>query len=141
MSLAVKPGALPTQALWFVLVGAAAAAVHFVALLGLVQGVGLAPAPANAVAFAVAFCVSFGGHFRLSFRHLRARRSWLASMWRWLLSSLAAFGFNQALFVLCLNYWGEGVYVWLWLAVTAVVTLLSFALGRLWAFRAEEKSA
>lgn len=121
------------QAVWFLMVGALAAAVHFFALLALVKWGGVAPAWGNVWAFALAFCVSFGGHFRLTFRH--SRHSWLGSLWRWLASSAGGFLLNQFLFVLGLHWLGERHYAVIWLAVTLLVTLLTFSLGKFWAFR------
>ena len=121
------------QIAWFALVGLAAAAVHFAALLLLVRAGGAAPAWGNAGAFVLAFAVSFGGHYHLTFRHVRGR-GWLASLWRWLASSLGGFACNQALFVLGLRHFGQAAYPAIWLAVTALVTLLTFVLARCWAF-------
>ena len=54
---------------YFLLVGATAAAVHFAVLALAVEGAHVPPLSANLIAFAVAFCVSFAGHYRLTFRH------------------------------------------------------------------------
>lgn len=134
----LKP--LHQQAGWFVLVGSAAAAVHFTMLLMLVRLAGLGPAWANVWAFALAFCVSFAGHFRLTFYQYGSHRAWQRSLWRWLASSVAAFLLNQALFVLGLAWFGRAWYALIWLVVTAVVTVLTFALGKFWAFGRTESS-
>lgn len=126
-------GSLRRQALWFLLVGASAAATHFAVLVLLVRWGGWSPAPANAAAFAVAFGVSFGGHFRLTFARTQ-RRGWRDSLWRWLAASLAGFGLNQALFVAGLQLFGQAAYAPVWLAVTVLVTVITFAAGRFWAF-------
>ena len=129
------------QAAWFVLVGAAAAAVHFGILVLLVQWAGVAPAWANVAAFVVALCVSFGGHFCLTFRQPGQHRSWLRSLWRWLASSVGGFALNQLLFVVGLYWFGRHAYVPVWLAVTLLVTLATFALGKFWAFRHTDGTA
>lgn len=137
----VPVNALSRQASWFVLVGAAAAAVHFLMLLVLVRLGGIVPAWANVGAFAVAFCVSFGGHFRLTFHHHGTRRSWQSSLWRWLSSALLGFGLNQLLFVLGLHLFGQRWYVPVWLAVTLAVTVFTFVLGKFWAFGETDQGA
>lgn len=121
------------QIAWFALVGLVAATVHFAALLLLVRAGGLPPVWANVGAFALAFAVSFGGHYHLTFRHVRGR-GWLDSLWRWLASSLGGIACNQALFVLGLRHFGQAAYPAIWLVVTALVTLLTFVLARWWAF-------
>lgn len=128
-----RPSALSRQALYFLLVGAAAAAVHLLALIGAVRLLGFSPAWGNLVAFVPAFAVSFAGHRRLTFRHLQ-QRGWQASLWRWLLSSAGGFALNQLLFVVALAWLGAAAYVPVWLAVTVLVTLITFALGKFWAF-------
>ncbi len=130
------------QAGCFALVGAAAAATHFAALVLLVRA-GLAPQWGNVGAFAVAFAVSFAGHYRFTFRQSRAdanagaRGRWLASLWRWLASSLCGFALNHALFLAGLRLLGPAAYQAAWLAATALVTLATFALGKFWAFSHE----
>ena len=134
------------QAGCFALVGAAAAATHFAALVLLVRA-GLAPQWGNVGAFAVAFAVSFAGHYRFTFAQTRtgaaagvdtgARGRWLASLWRWLASSLCGFALNHALFLAGLRLLGPAAYQAAWLAATALVTLATFALGKFWAFRHE----
>lgn len=126
------------QAAWFVLVGAVAAGVHFLALLFWVQVMLVTPAWANVWAFLLAFCASFGGHYRLTFRQQRSA-SWWPSLWRWFVSSVSGFALNQLLFVVGLHMWGQGFYVWIWLLVTLLVTLLTFVLGKFWAFGRRER--
>lgn len=123
----------PPQAVSFLLVGTAAAAVHFAILLLLVDYYGLPPLWANVWAFAAAFCISFTGHFRLTFRHQRNR--WFNSLRRWLCGSIGAFLLNQALFAAAIGLLGERYYTAIWLAVTLLITVLTFLLGKFWAFR------
>lgn len=124
-----------SQAAWFVLVGTAAAGVHFLALVAWVQWVHLPPAWANIAAFIVAFGVSFSGHYHLTFKNQRQGRSWRSSVWRWLLSSALGFALNQVLFVLGLYWFGQAHYRAIWFIVTLLVTVLTFGLGKWWAFR------
>ncbi|WP_066569398.1 GtrA family protein [Snodgrassella sp. CFCC 13594] len=130
---------LSIQAAWFLLVGAAAAGVHFVGLLFWVQVVHVAPAWANVWAFLLAFWVSFSGHYWLTFRQQMQTASWLASLWRWFLSSTSGFALNQLLFVGGLWLFGHSYYVWIWLLVTLLVTILTFVLGKFWAFGGEKQ--
>lgn len=131
--MAQQIGALRRQALWFALVGMAAAATHFAVLVALVRGGAWPPTWANVAAFAVAFGVSFGGHRRFTFADAQRGGLW-CSLWRWLAAALAGFGLNQLLFVVGLRLFGSAAYVPVWLAVTALVTILTFAIGKFWAF-------
>ena len=128
-----------SQALFFVIVGGAAALTHFVMLWLLVSQFAITPAWANVWAFLVAFVVSFLGHFYLTFRpqHTKtaSKNIMLASLLKWFASSVAGFALNQGLFVLGLHLLGERYYLVVWFIVTALVTLMSFALGKLWAFK------
>ena len=54
---------------WFIVVGCLAAAVHLGAVVLLVSGFGWQPLVANVVAWLLAFCVSFSGHWHLTFPH------------------------------------------------------------------------
>lgn len=124
------------QALWFLLVGASAAAVHFLVLVSVVSLSTISPAWANAVAFSVAFVVSFLGHFYLTFRtNTTNKTSALPTLIKWFLSSIIGFLANQSLFVLGLSWFGERYYILVWLVVTGIITVMTFALGKLWAFK------
>src|SRR5690606_18821509 len=57
---------------WFVAVGCAAAATHWLVVVATVDWLGLAPLLANVIGWLVAFVVSFAGHYRLTFRQQRA---------------------------------------------------------------------
>lgn len=148
-----KPSSSSKQALWFLVVGASAALVHFLVLVGIVNITATRPALANIFAFLVAFIVSFMGHFYLTFRHsipdtitsntsqdkadtsYRAKTNTLQTLLKWFASSAAGFIVNQGLFVLGLNWLGERYYILIWLVVTAIITVMTFALGKLWAFK------
>lgn len=149
------------QALWFLAVGASAALVHFLILISVVNFTAVSPAWANVVAFLIAFIVSFFGHFYLTFSqsnsstdkhssnnddYIKNRRtsvnkapsSWrhsLPILLKWFASSLLGFIANQSLFVLGLSWFGERYYIIIWLVVTGVITVMTFALGKLWAFK------
>ena len=141
------------QALWFLIVGACAALVHFLMLVSIVNVTGTRPALANIFAFLVAFIVSFIGHFYLTFRHsisdtivsnpnqdnssasYGTKTNTLHTLLKWFASSAAGFALNQGLFVLGLNWLGERYYMLIWLVVTVIITVMTFALGKLWAFK------
>ncbi|WP_201526068.1 GtrA family protein [Psychrobacter frigidicola] len=141
------------QALWFLVVGASAALVHFLVLINIVGNTSISPAWANVFAFLVAFVVSFVGHFYLTFRqstsnitndapthttikpHHPPKKSTLTILIKWFASSAAGFIANQGLFVLGLNWFGERYYMLIWLVVTGVITVMTFTLGKLWAFK------
>lgn len=142
------------QALWFLMVGASAALVHFSVLVSVVHFFSISPAWANVTAFLVAFMVSFTGHFYLTFRHpVRddttytntnldkqnsgsfIKKNTLQALIKWFTSSAIGFVINQALFVLGLHWFGERYYMLIWLVVTAIITVMTFALGKLWAFK------
>ncbi|WP_227430620.1 GtrA family protein [Psychrobacter sp. I-STPA6b] len=134
---------LSQQAFWFTIVGAMAALVHFLILVMLVNIWHIPPAWANVGAFLLAFLVSFSGHFYLTFRHdstVKATSgtqpaSALHKLGKWFASSVAGFALNQALFVLGLAWLGQSYYIVIWFLVTAIVTIMTFLLGKLWAFR------
>lgn len=141
------------QALWFLVVGASAALVHFLVLISIVSNTSISPAWANVFAFLVAFVVSFIGHFYLTFRqststitnnkpplatikpHHSTKKSALNILIKWFASSAVGFIANQSLFVLGLNWFGERYYMLIWLIVTGIITVMTFSLGKLWAFK------
>ncbi|NUE66886.1 GtrA family protein [Snodgrassella sp. ESL0253] len=120
------------QGVWFTLVGGAAAAMHFFCLLLLVQYAQLVPVLANPLAFLCAFVISFMGHYHLTFS--QTHYSWFQALWRWLCSAVVGFGLNQILFMAGIKWFGNQAYWWLWIIVTIIVTVLSFILGKFWAF-------
>ena len=136
------------QALWFLAVGASAALVHFLVLVSIVNFTTATPAWANVGAFLLAFMVSFFGHFYLTFKqseysdksiqhnnnHIHKKKH-LPALGKWFSSSAAGFIANQGLFVLGLRWFGEQYYMLIWLLVTGVITVMTFALGKFWAFK------
>ena len=116
--------------LWFLAVGSTAALTHL-AVFAFTQYI-LWPELANASGFAVAFFVSFGGHRLLSFRGTGTTLA--QSFQRFVLTALAGFAANAAVFVLLLRVAG-------WPALAALLVGLvvaaaqTFLLSRFWAFR------
>ncbi len=125
------------QAVWFLIVGATAALVHFLLLVVCVQLAHITPIWGNVIAFLFAFIVSFAGHFHLTFsnKDSSAKNDWLTSLPKWFASSVGGFLLNQGLFVLGIHWLGDKWYALIWFVVTAIVTVITFALGKLWAFK------
>ena len=128
----------PIQGLWFCITGSAAAATHFICLVALVHYINLAPQLANPIAFVFAFLISFFGHFRFTFRQID--QNLLATLWRWLFTSILGFILNQLLFLLGLKLFGVHFYGVVWLVVTIVVTIITFILAKFWAFASKDKN-
>lgn len=122
---------LPWQLLSFVLVGSAAAALHWGVVVALVSGAGLRPLVANVGGWLCAFGLSFMGHHRLSFR-AHGRRAHQA-LGRFFLVSALGFALNQSAYALLLHRFPAHYRLNLVLVLLGVAGL-SFVLGRYWAF-------
>lgn len=124
------------ESISFLGVGATAAAVHFTTVWILVQTEFANPAWANVLAFWGAFAVSYFGHAAFTFAGNGGpgRRSML----RWLTVSLSGFILNQSLYVAALR-WLSGIhYLILLFMVTCAVTVLTYLLGKYWAFHLDK---
>ena len=163
MNKAAETKSNSMQALWFLAVGASAALVHFLVLVSIVNITTITPAWANVGAFLIAFVVSFFGHFYFTFRQANTshetsqnsptfksntiknyntksdsknyKSKQLSALIKWFSSSTAGFIANQSLFVFGLHWFGEQYYMMIWLLVTGVITVMTFALGKFWAFK------
>ena len=126
--------ALPKQSVAYVAVGTTAAAMHFLVLWLMVHFIRLSPAWANVIAFWFAFCVSYSGHRGLTFGASRSpvRRS----APRWMLVSIGGFLVNQGMYVALLHLFPVVHYLALLFIVTAIVTAVTYLLGKYWAFTA-----
>jgi putative flippase GtrA len=118
--------------LQFSIVGVLAAVAHFVSVWLIVSFLHISPSISNIFAFLIAFQVSYWGHYRISFRHQASSINY--GMPRWLLVSLLSFGINQTLFVYGLKQWPQFHYLFILFVSTAIAALLSYILGRFWAF-------
>ena len=121
-----------SQLSWFIAVGCAAAATHWLVVVAMVSLNSLAPLVANVIGWLVAFGVSFTGHYQLTFRHqhapvLRAAR-------RFFLVSAAGFSVNEASYAWLLHVTTIRYDVLL-AAILIAIAVLTFILGRFWAFR------
>ncbi|MBC2769656.1 GtrA family protein [Pusillimonas minor] len=120
------------QVAWFVLVGCAAAATHWLVVVAAVSLLGLAPLLANVAGWLVAFCVSFAGHYTLTFRHQGAPLG--QALRRFFAVSAAGFGINEVAYALLLHATPIRYDVLLALILIAIA-VLTFVAGRFWAFR------
>lgn len=120
------------QVSWFVIVGTAAAATHWLVAVSCVEGLQLPPLLANLVGWLVAFGVSFSGHYRLTFRHQAGQAGHAA--WRFFLVSAAGFLINETAYALLLHATPLRYDVLLFVLLVAVAAL-TFVFSRLWAFR------
>ena len=120
------------QAAAFIAVGVAATATHFLVVWLLVRLTSLSPAWANIPAFWIAFAVSYSGHNTITFAgHGQSKQ---ASAARWLAVSAGGFALNQSLYVTLLRLLPQLHYLVLLFIVTGVVTLVTYFLGKYWAF-------
>ena len=115
----------------FVLVGCAAAGVHWICVVALVERCGLQPLWANVLGWLVAFSVSFAGHYRLTFQGHDTPLSTAAT--RFLIISAAGFALNSTIYALLLRW--DPAHYGVWLAVTLVLVAgLTYLLSHRWAF-------
>ncbi|WP_081976972.1 GtrA family protein [Bordetella trematum] len=119
------------QIAWFVCVGTAAAATHWLAVVLCVQLAGLPAAWANVIGWLVAFVVSFSGHYLLTFRHLAI--SWTIAARRFFLVSAAGFALNEAAYIWLLHV-TRVPYELLLAFILLAQAGLTFVASRLWAF-------
>ncbi|MAK55264.1 MAG: sugar translocase [Pusillimonas sp.] len=120
------------QLVWFVAVGCSAAATHWLVVVAFVSGLHTAPLLANVIGWLVAFSVSFTGHYLLTFRHQHAPL-WQAVR-RFFLVSALGFTVNEASYALLLSATTIRYDILLAFILIAIA-VLTFILGRFWAFR------
>ena len=120
------------EAAAFIAVGTSAAAVHFLIVWLLVHWTDVSPAWANVPAFWIAFAVSYSGHNRLTFAGRSDSRQ--RSILRWMVVSIGGFLLNQLLYVSALRLLADIHYLILLFIVTCMVTLVTYFLGKYWAF-------
>lgn len=122
---------------WFVAVGTVAAAVHLGTVVALVRWAGWSPVLANVAGWMVAFVCSFVGHHQTTFRDANAPLA--RSARRFLAVSALGFAANQAAYVLLLQVPGLRYDIALAL-VLAGVAVMTYLLGRRWAFQPAARS-
>jgi putative flippase GtrA len=87
---------------FFIAVGCAAGAVHFGAVVLLVEWLGASPLLANVLGWLLAFGVSFTGQSRLTFRSHGTH--WTVALPRFFAVSLSGFVLNEAGYALLLHW-------------------------------------
>lgn len=120
------------QLSWFVAVGCAAAATHWVVVVFVVGTLGLAPLIANVIGWLIAFCVSFWGHYQLTFKQQHAPLAKAAR--RFFAVSALGFGINEISYAYLLHATPLRYDVLLALILIGIA-VMTFILGRFWAFR------
>lgn len=123
---------IATQLAWFIAVGCAAAATHWSVVVLTVTASGMAPLAANIIGWIVAFCVSFVGHYFLTFRHQQAPLARAAG--RFFAVSALGFGINEAAYAWLLRATAMRYDILLALILIGIAGM-TFILGRYWAFR------
>ena len=116
---------------WFIIVGCAAAATHWLVAVGCIALLNIVPSLANLVGWSVAVVVSFSGHYRLTFRH--QKKSLWPSIRRFLVISASGFAINEFAFVSLLRLTDIPYYLLLALILIAIA-FLTFVFSRYWAF-------
>jgi putative flippase GtrA len=120
------------QLCWFVAVGCAAAATHWLVVVAVVSFAGYAPLIANVIGWLIAFCVSFLGHYQLTFKLQHAPLS--RALRRFFAVSALGFGVNELAYAYLLHATTLRYDVLLALILIAIA-VMTFILGRFWAFR------
>jgi putative flippase GtrA len=120
------------QIAWFVAVGCAAAATHWLCAVGCIAVFEVRPFLANFIGWLVAVVVSFSGHYFLTFRH--QPKSLLPAVRRFLVVSASGFAINEFAFVFLLRV-TRIPYYWLLAMILLAIAGMTFLLSRFWAFR------
>ncbi len=123
---------LLSQLFWFVAVGCTAAATHWLVVVAVVKTQGLPPLAANVVGWLAAFCVSFWGHYQLTFKQQHAPLGRAAR--RFFGVSALGFAINELAYASLLHATSLRYDVLLALILIGIA-VLTFILGRFWAFR------
>lgn len=120
------------QLTWFVMVGCAAAATHWLVAVTCISQWHAPAALANFAGWLVALWVSFSGHYFLTFQH--HTKTWWPALQRFVGVSLAGFVLNELAFLSLLR-WTSVPYTLALALVLVGVAALTFVLSRYWAFR------
>jgi putative flippase GtrA len=116
----------------FVVVGVMATVVHFSVLISAVEYWGLMPSPANGIAFLCAVGVTFFGQSFWVFRGHGGLT--LAKMIKFACSLTIGFTANLGIMAVCTRIFGFDYRIG-FLACIVIVTVLNFAVNKLWVFR------
>ena len=126
---------LLSQMMRFSVVGLSSTVVHFTCVILLVEFEALKPLTANIIAFLVAFLVSFFGHRYWTFAD--TTRSFRHTLPRFLSIAIMSFIINESLYWYLLHIQNMYYPVAL-IIVLAAVSVFTFTLSKLWAFRQGE---
>jgi putative flippase GtrA len=118
---------------WFVAVGCAAATVHLGTVMLLVSQLHWPPLVANVAGWMVAFCVSFSGHWHLTFP--RSGAPLVRAARRFLMVSATGFAINEAMYAVLLHFTGTAWYAVVLFFVLLAVAVMTYLLSSRWAFR------
>lgn len=121
------------QLSWFVLVGAMAAATHWVVAVAIVQSMQINPLWANLIGWLVAFGVSFSGHYHLTFRYQRAGVA--QAIRRFFVISACGFLINEISYAVLLANTSIR-YDALLMGILIAVAGATFIASRFWGFKA-----
>jgi len=123
------------RVLRFGIVGLTAAAVHYLVVIVLVELPHIPPLLANVGGFFVAFWVSYSGHRCWTFSDSVAApiSSRTSPFQRFFLVALLGFFVNEFLFYLLLRH-ADWPYHFSLVVVVFTVSVMTYALSRLWAF-------
>jgi putative flippase GtrA len=116
---------------WFIAVGCAAAAVHWLVVIALVSHGGWRPLVANVAGWLVAFTVSFAGHHRLTFSAHGAPVGPTAL--RFFFVSAFGFAVNETAYAWLLR-WNSQHYGIALAVVLLGVAVVTYLLSSHWAF-------
>lgn len=121
---------------WFAVIGALAAAVHYVVAVGLELTGMLTAVYANTAGFLFAFPVSYFGHRTLSFSGQTSSHQ--HAFPRFFLVALSGFLANQLLVINAIYF--TRVPFWLVLGIVMVMVAVStYFLSRYWAFKGKKQ--
>ena len=120
------------RTLVFILVGSAAALVHFLTVILVVEELALAPLKANVIGWLFAFFVSYAGHLKLTFADHAAPV--LRSSLRFFSLSAAGFAINELSYAILLSITSLSYYFLLSL-ILLCVAVLTYWLSQRWAFQ------
>lgn len=127
----IRVAKIPSQLVFFLLIGASAAAAHILTVLNLVSYFHMAPLVANLIAFFIAFNISYLGHKHLTFSQLEEKQ---LSLPHFFLVASSAGIINELLYCIFLNFTTMH-YLFALILVLALVAVYSFLLSRFWACR------
>jgi putative flippase GtrA len=91
---------------------------------------------ANVVAWLVAFCVSFAGHWHLTFPHSGAPLARAAG--RFMAISFTGFAINETMYAVLLQLVGTRWYAVILFFVLLAVAVMTWLLSSRWAFRGKD---